>query len=140
MSKRIKVILAGLLAVSILALGISLSALTAQNVMAATEGGGIGCPGSISCPDGASAAKSNDQSDNLTGGEPSVIETIIDAALFIIGAASVLVLIYGCIRYITSGGNSTSITAAKNMILYAIISIIVALLAFAIVNLVFTSR
>ena len=45
-------------------------------------------------------------------------------------------LIYGGIRYTVSGGESAAVTSAKNTILYAIIGIIVALLAYAIVNFV----
>ena len=43
-------------------------------------------------------------------------------------------LIWGGIRYTTSGGNANSVTAAKNTILYAVIGLIVAILAYAIVN------
>ena len=58
--------------------------------------------------------------------------------LFIIGAISVIMLIIGGIRYTVSGGDSAAVTSAKNTILYAIVGIIVALLAFAIVNFVLT--
>ena len=54
--------------------------------------------------------------------------------LFIIGAISVIMLIIGGIRYTLSGGDSGNVTAAKNTILYAIIGLVVAFLAFAIVN------
>ncbi len=67
-------------------------------------------------------------------GEGSIFTNIINALLFIIGALSVVMLIYGGIRYTTSGGNSNSVTAAKNTIIYAIIGLIVAFLAFAVVN------
>ncbi|MFZ1301907.1 MAG: pilin [Candidatus Microsaccharimonas sp.] len=71
---------------------------------------------------------------NLFEGENSVFTTIVNVLLFIIGAISVIMLIYGGIRYTTSGGNSANVTAAKNTIMYAIIGLIVAFLAFAIVN------
>jgi ABC-type Na+ efflux pump permease subunit len=48
-------------------------------------------------------------------------------------------LIYGGIRYTISGGDAKNVTAAKNTILYAIVGIVVAILAFAIVNFVITS-
>jgi hypothetical protein len=59
--------------------------------------------------------------------------------LFIIGAISVIMLIIGGIRYVVSGGDSSAVTSAKNTILYAIVGIIVALLAYALVNFVLTS-
>lgn len=65
---------------------------------------------------------------------PTIFKNIINAALYLIGAVSVLMLIYGGIRYTLSAGNATNVTAAKNTILYAIVGIVVALLAYAIVN------
>jgi multisubunit Na+/H+ antiporter MnhB subunit len=54
--------------------------------------------------------------------------------LFLIGAISVIMLIIGGIRYTVSAGDSGNVTAAKSTIMYAIIGLIVAFLAFAIVN------
>jgi hypothetical protein len=68
-----------------------------------------------------------------------VFTTIINVLLFIIGAISVIMLIIGGIRYTVSGGDSGAVTSAKNTILYAIIGLVVAFLAFAIVNFVLTS-
>ena len=70
----------------------------------------------------------------LFGGEGSIFTTVVNVLLFVIGAISVIMLIYGGIRYTTSAGNAASVTAAKNTIMYAIIGLIIAFLAFAIVN------
>jgi len=70
----------------------------------------------------------------LFDGPGSIFTTIVNVLLFLIGAISVIMLIYGGIRYTTSGGNSASVTAAKNTIMYAIIGLIIAFLAFAVVN------
>jgi ABC-type Na+ efflux pump permease subunit len=48
-------------------------------------------------------------------------------------------LIIGGIRYVVSGGDSAAVTSAKNTILYAVVGIVVAILAFALVNFVITS-
>lgn len=72
-------------------------------------------------------------------GADSIFNTIVNILLFIIGAISVVMLIFGGIRYTTSGGNSASVTAAKNTILYAIVGLIIAFLAFAVVNWVLVS-
>ena len=45
-------------------------------------------------------------------------------------------LIIGGIRYVISGGDQAQVTAAKNTILYAIVGIVVAFLAYAAVNFV----
>lgn len=72
--------------------------------------------------------------DSQTDSASDLITTIINTLLFIIGALSVIMIIWGGIRYTTSAGNANSITAAKNTIMYAVVGLIVALLAYAIVN------
>jgi hypothetical protein len=75
-------------------------------------------------------------------GTDSAFTAIINTALFIVGAVSVLMLIYGGIRYTTSGGGVSSasgsevksVATAKNIILYSIVGIIVSIAAYAIVN------
>jgi len=67
-------------------------------------------------------------------GDGSIFNTIVNILLFLIGAISVIMLIIGGIRYTISAGDSGNVTAAKNTIMYAIIGLIVAFLAYAIVN------
>lgn len=77
---------------------------------------------------------------NVSSGNPTKIEplikNIINMLLFIIGVVAVIMIIIGGFRYVVSGGDQSSITGAKNTILYAVIGLIVAALAFAIVNFV----
>jgi len=67
-------------------------------------------------------------------GSEDLIKDIINVLLFIIGAISVVVIIFGGILYATSAGDSGQVTKAKNTILYAVVGIVVAFLAYAIVN------
>ena len=69
-------------------------------------------------------------------GDGGMITKIVNVILFLIGAVSVIMLIIGGFRYIVSQGDSTKVTSAKNTILYAIIGLIIAILAYAIVNFV----
>lgn len=62
------------------------------------------------------------------------IKTITNTMLFAVGVVAVIMLIVGGFRYIFSGGNSTSVNAAKDTILYAVIGIVVALLSWGIVT------
>lgn len=62
-------------------------------------------------------------------GVNSLITQIINIFSVIVGIVAVLFIIYGGFRYITSGGDSGNITAAKNTILYAIIGLIIVALA-----------
>lgn len=54
----------------------------------------------------------------------------------IVGIIAVVMMIVGGVRYITSGGDSGNVTAAKNTILYAIIGLVVVALAQIIVQFV----
>lgn len=72
-------------------------------------------------------------------GPGSLWNNILETFTFIIGGISVLVIIIGGIRYITSGGDQAGITAAKNTILYAVIGLIVAMLAYSIVHFVISN-
>ncbi|AHB42191.1 hypothetical protein RAAC3_TM7C00001G0333 [Candidatus Saccharibacteria bacterium RAAC3_TM7_1] len=64
------------------------------------------------------------------------IKTVVNVILFLLGAIAVIMIILGGVRYVLSNGEASQVTAAKNTILYAVIGLIVALLAYAIVNFV----
>lgn len=68
-----------------------------------------------------------------------LIGTLVNILLYIIGAVAVIMIIVGAFRFVTSSGNASSVTAAKNTILYAVVGLVIALLAYAIVNFVITS-
>ncbi|AKM80616.1 TPA: hypothetical protein DDX46_00200 [Candidatus Saccharibacteria bacterium] len=64
------------------------------------------------------------------------IKNVVNVLLFLLGAIAVIMIIIGGIRYATSNGDSGAIKGAKDTILYAVIGLIVAILAYAIVNFV----
>ncbi len=64
------------------------------------------------------------------------LNVVIDTLFIVVGAIAVLILIMGGIRYITSTGDAKRIQAAKDTILYAVIGLIVVILARAIVGFV----
>jgi len=83
--------------------------------------------------------------DPVSGMPGGGIETVIDiiqwsvTVLFIaISLASLFFLIWGGIQWITSGGDKTKIEAARNRLVYALIGLIIAFLAFFILNLIGT--
>ena len=123
--KIIKRIYVSLLIIPILALGVSLLTPIASPAMAVCTGGTV--------QDGLNCVKPSNTPTELFG-PTGAFTLIINAALFLIAAVSVLMLVYGGIRYTTSGGNAANVTAAKNTILFAVVGIVVALLAYAIVN------
>lgn len=87
---------------------------------------------------GANSAKGTDQATDLFGAS-GIFTTITNTLLFILGAVSVIMIIIGGLRYVISGGDSSAVTAAKNTILYAIVGVIIAILAYAIINFVIGS-
>lgn len=89
----------------------------------------------LSVQEGAEAARADGMPAELVGAE-GVFTQISNTILYIVGIISVIMLVWGGLRYILSGGDNKKITDAKNTILYAIIGLIIAVLAFAIVNFV----
>lgn len=72
-------------------------------------------------------------------GEDGVVTNIINIMLFIVGILAVIMLIYGGIRYVISGGDQAQVTSAKNTIMYAIVGLVVAILGYALVSWVTSS-
>lgn len=131
MKNIIKRTLQGLLIVPFLALGLN-AVVPAVNVSALDA---ADCNGDVTIVNGANCSKGAGQQDQLTG-STGAFTLVTNVLLFIIGAVSVIMLIIGGIRYTVSGGDSGAVTSAKNTILYAIVGIVVALLAYALVNFV----
>ncbi len=101
------------------------------------------CPGTSD-----TYADSLDKCTNLTdndGGKINnndlmkTINTIINVIIGIVGFVAVVMIIVGGISFITSQGDSAKVTKARNTILYGVVGLVVALLAFAIVNFVLSS-
>lgn len=131
MKKSIKSALAGLLAIPVLALGLTALAPVTSTVSAVCADGTTVADG-VDCASGGGTAKP-------LFGEGSIFTIVVNTLLFVIGAISVIMLIIGGIRYTLSGGTAASVTGAKNTIVYALIGLVVAFLAYAIVNWVLTT-
>ena len=92
----------------------------------------------VSIADGVNAARGEGQPAELFGAD-GVLTAITNVLLFVAGALSVVMLIIGGLRYVVSGGNAGSVTAAKNTILYAIVGLVISFLAYAAINFVLAS-
>lgn len=117
---KLKLILAGLLVVPTVALAVAPAAsaegnLTLNSGVDSAQGEGVG---------------------QVSTDPESLVKKFVNIFLFAVGALSVIMLIWGGIRYTTSAGDSNKVTAAKNTVLYAIVGLVVAILAYAIVNMV----
>jgi len=80
--------------------------------------------------EGASAGRPTGAPDSF----PEIFKRISNILIYLIGAISVIMLIVGGFRYVVSGGDSAGVEGAKNTILYAIVGLVIAFLAYAAVN------
>ena len=62
------------------------------------------------------------------------IQVVTNILLFLIGVIAVIAIIIGGIRYTTSNGDASQTKAAKDTILYAVVGLVVAIMAYAIVS------
>lgn len=61
---------------------------------------------------------------------------VINGMLFAVGILSVIMIIVGGIRFVVSAGDSNGVQAARNTILYSVVGLVVAFVAWGIVNFV----
>ena len=130
MKKRISAALASLAAALIVSVGLAVPALaqTAQDQI----NNGL-CSGSnLQFTD--NPGQCNVAGSDATTRINDIVHTIVNLLSAVVGIVAVIMIIVGGFRYITSGGNDTSVTAAKNTILYAIIGLVVVALAQIIVR------
>lgn len=68
----------------------------------------------------------------------NLLRRIVNIFSAIVGVIAVIMIIVGGLRYITSGGDSTKVSTAKNSIIYAIVGLVIVALAQLIVRFVLT--
>ena len=81
----------------------------------------------------------NDTDCDASGADTTVndlLTDVINIFSLIVGVVSVIMIIIGGLRYITSGGDSNNVSAAKNTILYAIVGLVIVALAQLVVRFV----
>jgi ABC-type Fe3+ transport system permease subunit len=67
----------------------------------------------------------------------NTIKTVIGILLFVIGIAAVIGITIGAVRFTVSAGDQQAVASARNTIIYSVIGLIVAAMAYAIVNYVY---
>ena len=99
---------------------------------------GFSSVSALTLREGAEAARCDGCPSDLFG-DTGVFKQVTNTILYIVGIIAVIMLIVGGIKYVVSGGDSKKVTDAKNTVLYAIIGLVIAFLAFAIVNFVISA-
>lgn len=105
--------------------------LTAQTAFAQDPLGAV-CTGSGA----SSAACQSRTTDNPLLGANGILTKVVQIVVMITAVASVIMIMVGGFQYITSTGDSAKINKAKDTILYAIIGLVVAVIAQSIVSFV----
>ena len=63
-----------------------------------------------------------------------LIGRAVEILSFVVGFAAILMIVYGGLKYVTSGGDATKTKNAQSTIIYALVGLVVAVLAQVIVN------
>lgn len=122
-----KIIAIFLAIVSIFSLSMASELLLTESAMAKNEWTNEACNGADEQQKAALGCDKNDQA-------PKVVTNILNTVISIVGILAVLILVIAGQRYIVSNGDPGKLQQAKNMVLYGLIGLVVALLSFAIVN------
>lgn len=79
--------------------------------------------------------------EEVTGDDALVptVTRILNVIVGIVGVVAVAMIIIGGVFFATSQGETAKTTRARNTILYGVVGLVIALLAFAIVNFVLTA-
>ncbi len=67
-------------------------------------------------------------------GVETYIQNIVNLLLFIAGIIAVIVIVVAGLRYVTSNGDSGATSKARNEIIYALVGLAVAIMAYSLVN------
>jgi hypothetical protein len=100
-------------------------------IMSAAANAVTGCP---------TGTDSSSQLCSDAGGGDKFQETIVNVTeiiMYIVGAMSIITIIIGGIKYAVAGGDEQKMTTARRMIIYSLVGLAVAILAWTITNFVF---
>ena len=68
----------------------------------------------------------------------STVGSIVNILLWVVGILSVTMIVWSGFKYITSAGDTSKLASAKSTLIYAVVGLIIAILAYAIVTFVRT--
>lgn len=122
-SARIKVALMALLMIGFSAVAFGGSVCVAKKME---------CSGADCAMQGTYATKD----DNTVKSVPDTVRAIVNTIIYVLGFVAVAMIIIGGVQYTSSQGDSGKVKKAKDTILYGIIGLVVAILAYAIVHFV----
>lgn len=95
-------------------------------------------PGSASAQvsEGINTATTSEMKGKSIDGDNGLIKTVVNVLLWTVGILSVIMIIFSGLRYITSAGDASKTKSAQSTLTYSVVGLIVAIMAYAIVNMV----
>ena len=95
-------------------------------------------PGSASAQvsEGINTATTSEMKGKSIDGDNGLIKTVVNVLLWAVGILSVIMIIFSGLRYITSAGDASKTKSAQSTLIYSVVGLIVAIMAWAIVNMV----
>ena len=99
----------------------------------------ISDPTSAGCPCALNSSSAACQDLSKPDGLSNTLKNATNTVLFIAGALAVIMIIYGSIRFMTAHGNEKQVESARLIVTYSVIGLIIALLAYALVNFVLSN-
>lgn len=105
------------------------SSLIAVPALASADFKSDACNGLTAVDSGGCSATSTNTLSNL-------LSTVIQVLSIVVGVVAVIMIIVGGLRFITSGGDSSNTASARNTVIYALVGLVVAVLAQVLVHFV----
>lgn len=85
---------------------------------------------------GIDTATTSEMQGKSIDGDGGLIKTVVNVLLWAVGILSVIMIIFSGFRYITSAGDASKTKSAQSTLIYSVVGLIVAIMAYAIVNMV----
>ena len=130
--KHVKHIITSI-ALAIMTLGVPLVMIGQANALFEGAAGQATCGANLQDPKGTAGCTDTTNSEQTING---TLKSVINILSFVVGIICVIMIIIGGLRYVTSGGDGTSTSSARNTVLYAVIGLVVVIMAQVIVKFV----
>lgn len=105
-----------------------------SNVLAA---GGANQACTVVQGSGAKSSFCQGQGENIGGGK--FAQSVTNTLLFMLGIGAVIMIVIGGIKYASANGDASQVQSAKNTIMYSVVGLVVAIMAWGIVTFVITT-
>lgn len=118
---------------SIISIAIMICAVFGASVLSTASLSGSA---SAQVSEGINTATTSEMKGKSIDGDNGLIKTVVNVLLWAVGILSVIMIIFSGLRYITSAGDASKTKSAQSTLTYSVVGLIVAIMAYAIVNMV----